>query len=95
MWIFGGWVFFFSLFVWLISLQDGYESRDDFYCFDFATSEWTRINEAGVKTPKVRSHNAIVYGNAMYIVGGYGGETHPTEMFKYDFGKDHFNFVCV
>lgn len=44
--------------------------------------------------PALRSHNSVIYNDALYITGGYGEEHgHSTELFKFDLGLNNLFLV--
>ncbi|CAN0009206.1 unnamed protein product, partial [Phaeothamnion confervicola] len=53
---------------------DGTQRVNDFFEFSFATKQWAPVQaSAGVAPSPRHSHAAVVYGNSMFVFGGYDG----------------------
>jgi hypothetical protein len=53
---------------------DGTSRTNDFYGFDFSSMTWREIVPRTGSPPSERhSHASVVYGNSMYVFGGYDG----------------------
>lgn len=56
------------------------------FAFDIIKGVWTKIKPNIENVPKVDSHSAVVYGQKMYIYGGYIPEkaTYLSDMYAFD-----------
>jgi hypothetical protein len=53
---------------------DGTSRVSDFWGFDFSSMQWREVEVLGGRPPSPRhSHAAVVYGQSLYIFGGYDG----------------------
>eukprot|EP00743_Colponemidia_sp_Colp-15_P003784 GILK01004081.1.p1 GENE.GILK01004081.1~~GILK01004081.1.p1 ORF type:complete len:816 (-),score=109.19 GILK01004081.1:45-2492(-) len=46
---------------------------NDLHLFNFDTRSWSRVNTAGTPPTSRTFHKAVVYGNWMYVLGGFDG----------------------
>jgi len=64
---------------------DGQSRINDFFGFDFSSMSWRQVTSAVGSGPSPRhSHAGVVYGDAMYVFGGYDGS------YRSDFHEYHF-----
>ena len=62
----------------------GSERLSDMYCYDFDTEFWSEIDCSLGSCPSGRSSLvAQVYGNNLYVFGGYNGETVLNDFYKF------------
>eukprot|EP00128_Syssomonas_multiformis_P012608 Colp12_sorted_trinity150504_noHs@27347 len=81
--------------VYLFGGTSGLTFFNDLYKYDFKKLEWTQIQAANPPSPRYR-HEAFVYGDGMYIVGGGAPnptEHQPIEVFKYTFATQRWERI--
>jgi len=57
---------------------------NDLYAFNFDTRAWRAINPSGTLPVKRTSHSSVVYGNKMYVFGGFSGEEYLNDLHEFD-----------
>jgi len=57
---------------------------NDLHVFNFDTREWRAINPSGTLPVRRTSHSAVVYGNKMYVFGGFSGEEYLNDLHEFD-----------
>jgi len=65
-----------------------FEVKDDLWKYSFASKQWTNILPAdGYLFPSKTEHSAVVWGNKMWLFGGYAGNQFTGNLFFYDFNS--------
>ena len=64
---------------------DGLTRVNDMHCFDLERLCWTTAGGAGGHVPSPRhSHSAVVYGDSLFVFGGYDG-SYRNDFHEFDF----------
>ena len=72
---------------------DGLTRVNDLYRYDLELRRWTCIPAAGSHVPSPRhSHAAVVYGDSMYVFGGYDG-SYRCDFHQFDFRAQEWSLV--
>lgn len=59
--------------------------KQDLQKYNFATREWTLVNEEGSRRTE---HTTVVEGDHMYVFGGYSGVGYENSVMVYDFSNN-------
>mmetsp|Transcript_11532 Transcript_11532/g.33145 ORF Transcript_11532/g.33145 Transcript_11532/m.33145 type:complete len:629 (-) Transcript_11532:81-1967(-) len=70
--------------MYLYGGYSGCQRLDDMFAYDFETNHWSEIaNDAGDAPSGRSSLVAQIYGNSLYVFGGYNGETVLNDFYKF------------
>jgi N-acetylneuraminic acid mutarotase len=66
---------------------------NDLHVFNFGKKQWRAINPSGKVPQKRTSHAAVVYGNKMYVFGGFSGEEYLNDLYEFDFETENWTDI--
>jgi N-acetylneuraminic acid mutarotase len=69
------------------------ERKSDFFALDLETYEWTEMPSLGTPPSPRYFHSCCLYGNRLYLYGGYSGNDRLADMYAYDFETNHWSQI--
>ncbi|KNC48568.1 BTB/POZ domain-containing protein [Thecamonas trahens ATCC 50062] len=70
---------------WLFGGRDGKMIVNDVYCFDLATSTWSKRDVVGDVPTRRFGHSTLVQGGYMYVFGGVDKDGTCSDLFRFSF----------
>lgn len=71
------------------------ERKADLFACDLSTYTWTEMPNLGTPPSPRYFHSCWLYGNSMYLYGGYSGSERLSDMYVYCFDSNHWTQVMA